>query len=234
MLQVPLLLAGCALHQVAPPEPLPFSCTAASVAWTGSPTPGPGTMELELLDAPPPAPPPAPASGWHGPDAEAAAIAHYGPVELSVRLDEAPAGPFGLALGELLGVPVGVAPLLADQRLTLAMPSGSFEELITLLRESSAVYIGFPRGVLTLQDEHSWSRERHPSSTNELQTWVVPIHHADPIEIATAYCATLASAAGRATVSEGQLVIRDSCHHITSARELVQVLDAAAEPQSEE
>lgn len=227
-----LLLLGCAAHNLEHPSLPMYRCTWLSTAPLPLPPAPAGLLELELaasLAGSPPDPNLAPDAF----EEEAQARRYYGSIPVHAVLVDAPIETVAQRLGELLEIPVGVDPRLRGIRLTASVQEGSLEDLITLLRESSQVYVSLTHGVLVLETPASRFRRVFPSELGELQQGVVPIEHADPFQVAQACCAAVLSPYGDVSVVDRNLVIRDYKGNVLVARELIKELEERHAPEEE-
>jgi hypothetical protein len=220
-----LFLLAC-VHHVEPQAPAAFSCDHQSYPRPALSDAPAAQLELELGPLPA-APPPDPGAAPDPLIEEARIRRHFGSVTVHAVFEDAPIEEVALQLGELLELPVGLDPRLRGTRITGALEQGDFEDLVTLLRETMGVWIGFPRGVLALEADLTY---RHRAMASEgggrrMQTYIVPIQYGDARAIAEAACGCCVSHAGHLTVVGDSLVVKDQESSIASVRELVRHLD---------
>ncbi len=230
-----LFLLACA-HHVEPQASAAFNCDHQSYARPPLSELPATQLELELRGPLPEAPQPDPGAAPDPLIEEARFRQHFGPVVVHAVFEDAPIEDVALRLGELLELPVGLDPRLRGTRITGVLPEGEFEDLVTLLRETMGVWIGFPRGVLALEAEPTY---RHRAIASEggarrMQTYVVPIQHGDARTIAEAACGCCVSHAGHLTLVGDSLLVKDQESSIASVREVVRLLDIDPEAEAEE
>ncbi len=144
-------------------------------------------------------------------------------VRIRVVAEAVPLGTLAAALSRELGLGIVVAPVLVDQRVSLALPDVTAEELFRLLHQHYDVAAELGEAQVIVLEDRLEVLHRHYESPEALVR-IIPITGLPAEHVADVYCKLLATEYGSAYVVGDRLIVKGQSASLERLDALIQAL----------